>query len=362
VKSDQTIDFPALPDAALTDSPVTASATASSGLPVTYSTTTPSVCDNTDASITLLAPGTCIVQADQPGDDNFNPAPAVQRQFTVTTMHCVSPCISVGDASVLEGDAGTHTLRFAVTLSDPSASAVTVNYQLGDGTATGAKKAAPNVDYLNGGGLLKTLTFKPPTMTSLTPIKKFVAVSVLGDTTVEGDETLTLTLSNPSAPYTLARAQGIGTIINDDGTGNAITIGIGDSMTAEGSTGGPRALKFPVTLSAKSATALSLTYVVTPLTAQYGKKATVPGADFGGAQSGTLNFNLGLNGFTGLAKTISIPVWPDTVFEPDEQLQVTITGPGLPTGTAIIRSVGTGTILNDDAGSALALSRALRFS
>jgi len=45
--------------------------------------------------------------------------------------------------------------------------------------------------------------------------RKSVAIVVQGDTTVEGNETLTLTLTNPVGA-TLLRATGTGTILNDD--------------------------------------------------------------------------------------------------------------------------------------------------
>jgi hypothetical protein len=89
VKTDQTITFDALGDVTLAQSPVTAVASSSSGLPVTFSTTTPSVCSaggTNGATITLLAPGTCTVQADQPGDDTHNPAPPVVQSFTVSKV------------------------------------------------------------------------------------------------------------------------------------------------------------------------------------------------------------------------------------------------------------------------------------
>ena len=49
-----------------------------------------------------------------------------------------------------------------------------------------------------------------------------VSIAILGDTIDEADETLTLTLSNPSANLTLgALTPGTGTIVDDD---NAPTI------------------------------------------------------------------------------------------------------------------------------------------
>ena len=82
---DQTISFGPLANATLADSPVTVSATASSGLTVTFSTTTPAVCVASGTSITLVGVGTCTVQADQAGDATYNPAPPVTQSFEVTS-------------------------------------------------------------------------------------------------------------------------------------------------------------------------------------------------------------------------------------------------------------------------------------
>src|SRR5689334_4804192 len=83
----QTITFGAISGRTLAQSPFTVSATSSASLPVTFSTTTPTVCNAGGAdgsTITLLAVGTCTVQADQPGDQGIDPATAVTRSFAVT--------------------------------------------------------------------------------------------------------------------------------------------------------------------------------------------------------------------------------------------------------------------------------------
>jgi hypothetical protein len=85
-RSAQTVSFGALPDAPI-GSPITVGATATSGLVVTFSTTTPAACtaSGTDgATVTLVATGTCTVRADQAGNAIYNPAPTVSRSFVVT--------------------------------------------------------------------------------------------------------------------------------------------------------------------------------------------------------------------------------------------------------------------------------------
>ena len=60
-------------------------ATATSSLPVTLAVTAPSgpVCSMTNGVVTFNAPGTCVVQADQAGNQNWLAAPSVTQQVTV---------------------------------------------------------------------------------------------------------------------------------------------------------------------------------------------------------------------------------------------------------------------------------------
>jgi hypothetical protein len=110
------------------------------------------------------------------------------------------PTLSVDDVTVTEGDSGTVAAEFVVNLSEASDQEVTVEYGTDNDTATAGS------DYTAQSG---TLTF------AAGETSKIVSVPVIGDTTVESNETFRLNLSNPSNG-TIADAQGVGTINNDD--------------------------------------------------------------------------------------------------------------------------------------------------
>jgi hypothetical protein len=78
----QTIDFRPPQDLAF-GRPVTLIATASSGLPVSYRTSTPGVCTVSGPTVTTRAPGTCAITASQAGDDRYEPARDAARTFGV---------------------------------------------------------------------------------------------------------------------------------------------------------------------------------------------------------------------------------------------------------------------------------------
>ena len=84
----QTITFVALADRTLAESPFTVSATASSGLPVTFTTTTPTVCTAIGTSVTLATTGTCTIRAEQAGDPNFSVASPVDTKLQRDNRLC----------------------------------------------------------------------------------------------------------------------------------------------------------------------------------------------------------------------------------------------------------------------------------
>jgi YVTN family beta-propeller protein len=85
-KGNQTITFTAPTEKRLDQSPITIEATATSGLPVSFESKTTSVCTTSGsggATVTLLNPGTCTIEATQTGNANWNAAPPVEQSFTI---------------------------------------------------------------------------------------------------------------------------------------------------------------------------------------------------------------------------------------------------------------------------------------
>jgi sugar lactone lactonase YvrE len=80
----QTISFAALSNRVFGAAPFTVAATATSGLAVSFASTTSTVCTVSGATVTLAAPGTCTIQATQAGNSNWAAATAVNQSFQVT--------------------------------------------------------------------------------------------------------------------------------------------------------------------------------------------------------------------------------------------------------------------------------------
>ena len=82
-KSDQTITFPKPANKQLGDPSFALSASASSGLSVTFIGNAPVVCTVSGNTVSLLAIGTCSITATQDGDAMINPATPVTQSFNV---------------------------------------------------------------------------------------------------------------------------------------------------------------------------------------------------------------------------------------------------------------------------------------
>jgi len=107
----QTITFAPAPSPIVNQTSVTVSAIASSGLPVAYSSTTPSVCsvDRRAGVVTAKISGICNIAANQPGDTRYAPAPQVDQDVTFalgeTLLFYPAPLMSLYDrASVTAVD------------------------------------------------------------------------------------------------------------------------------------------------------------------------------------------------------------------------------------------------------------------
>ncbi|MGE0025646.1 MAG: HYR domain-containing protein [Thermoleophilia bacterium] len=152
-----------------------------------------------------------VADADAEPDETFGVAITgaegahVERAEAVATIlddDRPPPAISVDDARVVEGDAGTTDMVFPVRLSATSPRDVTVGWSTDPGTAIYGDAN----DLLPAGG---TVTIPAGRTTAE------IAVPVAGETLPELDETFSVALADPSGA-TIDRSTAAGTIVNDD--------------------------------------------------------------------------------------------------------------------------------------------------
>ena len=123
-----------------------------------------------------------------------------KKSSTSPTPAAVTPKISIDDVSKLEGNSGTTTFTFTVSLDQAAAQTVTVSYS----TVEGWAKVGEDFTAASG-----TLTFAP------NETQKTIAVSVVADDVKEADDDFSVVLSAPSNA-TIYKGTGIGIIQNDD--------------------------------------------------------------------------------------------------------------------------------------------------
>ena len=114
-----------------------------------------------------------------------------------------SPLLSIGDVSVTEGNSGTRSAVFTVSISARSGREVSVGF------STVAGSALSGSDYMGQSG---SLTFAPG------QTSKTISIPVIGDTRVESTEKFSVLLSR-SLNASINRATGTATILNDDSSG-----------------------------------------------------------------------------------------------------------------------------------------------
>ena len=125
----QTITFNT-PATQTVGTPLTLTATASSGLAVSFASQTTSVCTVSGTTATFIAAGTCTIQATQPGNSTFAAATPVSQSFTVnaaTSQTAATPTFSVPP--------GTYSSAQSVTLACSTASS-TIYYTINGTTPT----------------------------------------------------------------------------------------------------------------------------------------------------------------------------------------------------------------------------------
>jgi hypothetical protein len=232
-----------------------------------------------------------------------------------------APTVSIDDLTDSEGNGGTTTFTFTVSLSNPTDQPVTVDYQTNDGSATLA-----NGDYVAGNGTV-TIPAKESSAT--------VTVDVNGDVTNESDETFTVDLSNPTNAA-LGDGQGTGTITNDD---TAPTVSIDDVSMAEGHAGST-SFTFTVSLSNPTDQPVTVDYAAND------GSATQANDDYEPA-SGTVTIAAKT-----LSATLTVDVNGDVTNESDETFTVDLSNAS--NGT-ILDGQGTGTITNDDSAPSVSI-------
>jgi hypothetical protein len=164
----QTITFSAAPSLAVNDT-ATVTATASSGLPVSYSSATPTICsvDTVTGVVIDISVGTCVIAANQSGNTTYAPAPQATQSLPVifnpsqTITFDSVPTLSLGGTAIVAAAASSalavsySSLTPTVCSVDSGTGRVT---DLAEGTCIIAADQAGDANYTAAARATLTIT------------------------------------------------------------------------------------------------------------------------------------------------------------------------------------------------------------
>jgi hypothetical protein len=249
------------------------------------------------------------------GDETFtlqlsNPSNTVLGTASATATirdNDVPAEVSVSDISVTEGGSATITVLRSGNTSGDS----TVDYVLAAGTAS------EGADYTAASGTVSFVAGQ----TSQT-----INVTIVDDGKVEGDETLTVKLSNASAGTNITTASATITINDND---NPATMSIAGSSANEND----GTITFTVTRTGDLGHASTVDYATSAGTASDGTDFTVA--------AGTVSFAAGES-----SQDITVSLIDNADVDGDKDFTVNLSNPSA--GDNIGSATATGTILDDD--------------
>jgi hypothetical protein len=328
----QTITFPAVPTSVTYGvAPITLSATASSGLAVTYSVSGPATL--TGSTLTITGAGTVVVTAAQAGNIDYSAATSVSQTVTVSKA---SLSLTAANASRVYGAANpslTGTLTGVVNSDNITATyATTATTTSAVGTYPITPTLVDPANRLVNYNVTNTAGTLTVTAASTTTLLTLSAVQILANTAV----TLTATVSPSAATgtvtfYSGTNSIGAGTITAGIATLTVSNLAVGSySLTASFPTGGN------YTGSTSSAAALS---VVAPVTLGLSPTSLSLAAAASGTSTLMVTPALGYTGAVTLACMSPVTYVTCTVTTP-----VTITGTTPATATVSINVAATASL------------------
>ncbi len=260
-------------------------------------------------------------------DTNYRNLAAKKVRVSTTDNDTPGVIVTAADPLVVsEGSSGTYNVRLA---TQPT----------GNVTVTIASDN-PDVKVKTGSGTAQgslTLTFEADNTNSrIWSTNQAVSVEVSADTD-SLDETATLTQSigsGSASEYSSVSVDNVAVSVTDV---TLAGLSIADAEASEGS----GTLAFTVTLSMASSRTVTVDWTLAAGTATAGTQA---GGDYDDStDTGTLTFSSGGS----LTQTISVPIVDDPDVEPNETVEVTLSGQN-PSGVVVTGSPATGTIRDDD--------------
>lgn len=244
----QSITFPAIPNAVYGDAPVAPGATASSGLTVTYSSDNNDVATVSGSTLVITGVGTATITASQAGNGTYNPAPDETQTITVTEKELTVTGVTANDkiydgntdATLNLGGASLVGVVGADDVSFSTTGALFTDANVGTGIPVNTNLVLSGVDAAN-----YTLT-QPSVTASITPAPQTITFNPLPAATTNTAPIDLTTYASVNSPNALTFTSSDDLVASV--SGNTLTInGPGTAtITASQAGGGNYAAATPV--------------------------------------------------------------------------------------------------------------------
>lgn len=308
----QTITFNSISNKPFSDSTYTVSASASSGLTVSYTSETPSVCtvDSASRVVTFVKAGFCAITASQAGDSTYAPAESVTQQFEITPSlptATTNAASSVGrttatlNGTVTTGGGGSTTTSFVYGTASDLTGGTTVTAAESPRTTDGSGSYALTGLTANTTYYFK-ITGTNSTGSASGSILNFTTLPLTAITLTADDKTITYGSATPTFTFSLTTGS-----MNNTDTVTALTYRFTrvspayDSSTAPSNAGTYTITISAATISNSATNDYSITYATGTYLINKANQATLYLADRTLSQSTT--YTLAATGGSGTGST-----------------------------------------------------------
>ena len=326
----QTINFGVLAGKSFGAAPFIVSATASSGLTVSFASTTTPICTVSATTVTIVAAGTCTIQASQAGNATYAPAPNVNQSFTVAKKAQTITFAALAGKTYGNPPftvSATSTSGLVVTLVSTTMAVCTVNTAtvaiVTAGTCTIQAQQAGNANYLAATSVSQSFTVakKAQTITlaalagktygnapftvSATSTSGLTVTFVSTTMAVCTVNTATVTIVTAGTCTIQARQAGNANYLAATSVSQSFTVARAAQTITFGALAGKTYGNAPFTLSATASSGLAVAFSSTTLTVCTitGSTVTILAAglcNVRASQAGNANYNAAANVNQGL--------------------------------------------------------------
>jgi len=204
--------------------PLTLSAMASSGLAVSYSSSTTSVCTVSGSTATFLTSGTCTIQATQAGNGTYAAATPVTQSFTVNAAAKTSQTITFSSIAA-------QTVGTPLTLSATASSGLAVSYS--SSTTLVCTVSGSTATFLTSGNCtIRATQAGNGTYAAATPVTQSFTVNAASEIPQ------TITFAQPISQITFTSGLTILLSATGGASGNPIVFTLDASSTGTGTISG----------------------------------------------------------------------------------------------------------------------------